>query len=87
MRGFWLICLLAATLSGCSSTRSFVSSTVADVLPEWAGGLPADAPPRPGEAGYDKFMHDLNAELAAPKGKAKDGKPADDKSAPRPSGQ
>jgi hypothetical protein len=69
--------------------RSFVSSTVSDVIPEWAGGIPADAPPRPGEAGYDKFMHDLKSELAAPKGgQAKDGKPAaDEKAAPKSSGQ
>ena len=27
-----------------------------DYIPQWAGGLPADAPPRPGTAKYDEFM-------------------------------
>jgi hypothetical protein len=27
-----------------------------DVIPQWAGGLPADAPPRPGTPRYDEFM-------------------------------
>jgi hypothetical protein len=57
--------------------RSFVSATTADIIPEWAGGEPADAPPRPGEPGYEKFRKDLKAELAAPKGaKPKEGSPA-----------
>jgi hypothetical protein len=74
MRSIWLVCLLAM-LGGCASTRSFVSAKVADIIPEWAGGVPADAPPRPGEPGYEKFERDLNAQLAAPKtDKAAEGK-------------
>jgi hypothetical protein len=84
-----LACLLAATLCGCASTRSVVSAKMADIIPEWAGGLPADAPPRPGEPGYEKYMQDLNAQLAAPKGdQAKEGKSAaDGKTADKPSGK
>jgi hypothetical protein len=29
---------------------------VADHWPHWAGGLPADAPPRPGTPGYAEFV-------------------------------
>ncbi|MBU6461552.1 MAG: hypothetical protein KGK01_18030 [Bradyrhizobium sp.] len=29
---------------------------MADYVPQWLGGLPADAPPRPGTAKYDEFM-------------------------------
>jgi len=29
---------------------------VADHWPHWAGGLPADAPPRPGTPGYTEFV-------------------------------
>jgi hypothetical protein len=75
MHRFWLASLLAFALCGCASTRSLVSGTIADTIPEWAGGLPADAPPRPGTPGYEKFEKDLNAELAAPKNV----KPAQDK--------
>jgi len=27
-------------------------------MPRWAGGLPPDAPPRPGTAKYDEFMRE-----------------------------
>jgi hypothetical protein len=77
MHRFWLVLLLASTVGGCASMRSFVSNTTADVIPAWAGGEPADVPPRPGEPGYEKFRQDLKAELAAPKGgKPKDGSTA-----------
>ncbi len=47
---------LACLLSGCGSINEKVSAGVADTMPQWAGGLPADAPPRPGTAEYDRFM-------------------------------
>jgi hypothetical protein len=54
-----LIPLLAATaavsLSGCASTPS-TGRNLGDYIPQWAGGLPADAPPRPGTPEYDAFM-------------------------------
>src|ERR1700757_3750193 len=48
--------LLAATLSGCGTINEKMSSAMGDYVPAWAGGLPADAPPRPGTAKYDEFM-------------------------------
>ncbi|WJR76337.1 hypothetical protein [Bradyrhizobium sp. NP1] len=48
--------LAAATLAGCASVNERVSAGVADSLPQWAGGLPSDAPPRPGTAKYDEYM-------------------------------
>ncbi len=48
--GLWLC--LATTLGACSPFAGFV----ADHVPHWAGGLPADAPPRPGAPGYDEFI-------------------------------
>jgi hypothetical protein len=39
---------------------------VADHWPHWAGGLPSDAPPRPGSAGYEQFIaHGQPAQNAA----------------------
>jgi hypothetical protein len=29
---------------------------MSDAIPQWLGGMPADAPPRPGTAKYDEFM-------------------------------
>jgi hypothetical protein len=46
-----LLCF-AAMLGACAPFSGFV----ADHVPHWAGGLPADAPPRPGAPGYDEFI-------------------------------
>src|SRR5215472_2777924 len=46
-----LFCL-AAMLGACSPFAGYV----ADHVPHWAGGLPPDAPPRPGAPGYDEFI-------------------------------
>ena len=47
---------LAAWLSGCSTVNEKVGAAMGDYIPQWAGGLPADAPPRPGTAKYDEWM-------------------------------
>jgi hypothetical protein len=48
--------LLAGVLSGCASINEKMSSSMGDYIPQWAGGLPADAPPRPGTPQYDAYM-------------------------------
>jgi hypothetical protein len=48
--------LLAAALSGCGTVNEKMSETMGDYIPQWAGGLPKDAPPRPGTAKYDAYM-------------------------------
>ena len=48
--------LLVSTLSGCGTVNEKLSAGMGDYIPQWAGGLPADAPPRPGTAKYDEFM-------------------------------
>jgi hypothetical protein len=35
---------------------------MADLIPAWAGGLPADAPPRPGTAEYDAYVKQREAQ-------------------------
>jgi hypothetical protein len=44
-------CLAAPLLSGCTATSNFV----ADTVPTWMGGLPADAPPRPSDPRYAEY--------------------------------
>jgi hypothetical protein len=51
----------ALTLSSCASTSGFI----ADNLPEWAGGLPPDAPPRQGAPGYRAYLRSLSGEEGA----------------------
>jgi hypothetical protein len=46
-------------LSSCASTSS---NFIADTLPEWAGGLPPDAPPRQGAPGYRAYVRKLSGE-------------------------
>ncbi len=43
---------LSLTLTGCSSLATFF----ADNLPQWAGGLPKDAPPRAGDPRYAQYF-------------------------------
>ncbi len=38
------------------ASESGVSGYVADHWPHWAGGMPADVPPRPGAPGYNEFI-------------------------------
>jgi hypothetical protein len=69
----WLC--FAAMLGACAPFSGFV----ADHVPHWAGGLPPDAPPRPGAPGYDDFIaHGEPAQTAAtpPSGAASDAAPA-----------
>ena len=48
--------VLACSLAGCSSINAKLADSMGDYIPQWAGGLPADAPPRPGTAKYDEYM-------------------------------
>ncbi len=42
-------------------------SSVGEYVPHWAGGLPKDAPPRPGTPEYDAFRQKQDAEAARDK--------------------
>ncbi|MEA2994768.1 MAG: hypothetical protein QOG74_317 [Alphaproteobacteria bacterium] len=67
------LALAASGLSGCGTINGYLASGVSDYLPQWAGGLPRDAPPRPGSAKYDEFMRERERkrlETAAPKDEA-----------------
>lgn len=56
----------ASALGGCSTINEKVAAGVGDYLPTWAGGLPADAPPRPGTAKYDEFMKERERQRLMP---------------------
>jgi len=45
-------------LAGCGTINEKLASGVSDYVPQWAGGLPANAPPRPGTVEYDAFMRE-----------------------------
>jgi hypothetical protein len=71
--------LLACGLSGCGTINEKLAAGISDAIPAWAGGLPSDAPPRPGSAKYDEFMRERERkrfEPPAPKDEASQASPA-----------
>ena len=61
--------MMACSLGGCGSISSFVAGGMADLIPAWAGGLPANAPPRPGTPEYDAMMKQREEKLVLPAAK------------------
>lgn len=57
--------MLAGSLGGCGSVSSFIAGSMGDYIPVWAGGLPANAPPRPGTAKYDEWIKQHEQPVAA----------------------
>jgi hypothetical protein len=58
--------LLGTSLAGCASINERAASAMGDYVPQWAGGLPADAPPRPGTAKYDEWMKERERQRQLP---------------------
>ena len=52
-----VVCSILPLLSGCGAVSGFV----ADALPTWAGGLPAEAPPRPSDPRYPEYERAMRA--------------------------
>lgn len=65
--------LLALSLSGCGSINERLAAGMSDAIPQWAGGLPRDAPPRPGTAEYDEFMRERERKRLEPAAARDDG--------------
>jgi hypothetical protein len=60
-----ILAIAATGLAACAD----LSHTVVDSIPHWAGGLPSNAPPRPGTPEYEAFMQQRQAEAARDKSK------------------
>jgi len=58
--------LAGCALTGCGTINEKLAAGVSDVIPAWAGGLPADAPPRPGTAKYDEYMRERDRKRLTP---------------------
>jgi hypothetical protein len=63
---FLALTLMACGLSNCASINEKLVSGLGESIPQWAGGLPADAPPRPGTAKYDEFMQERERKRLEP---------------------
>ena len=71
--------LAGFALTGCSTVNERLAAGVSDAIPAWAGGMPADAPPRPGTAKYDEFMRERERRrlMPAAEREREDAKPAE----------
>ena len=61
-----LVAIEACGLAGCGTINERLSAGVSDAIPAWAGGMPADAPPRPGTAKYDEYMKERERKRLLP---------------------
>jgi hypothetical protein len=60
------LAIASCALSGCGTINEKLAGGISDAIPAWAGGLPADAPPRPGSAKYDEFMKERERKRLLP---------------------
>jgi hypothetical protein len=70
------IAALGCGLGGCGTVNHYMAVGMESVIPAWAGGLPADAPPRPGTLEYDEFMRQREAQRQQPAVKKDDADPS-----------
>ena len=61
-----VLALASLGLGGCGTINEKLAAGVSDAIPQWAGGMPADAPPRPGTAKYEEFMRDRERKRLEP---------------------
>ena len=64
-RSLLILLAFAAGLSGCGTVNEKLSG-MGDYVPQWVGGLPADAPPRPGTPQYDAYMKERERKRLMP---------------------
>jgi hypothetical protein len=60
------LAFLASALGGCGTVNEKLGASMGDYLPVWAGGEPADVPPRPGTAKYDEYMKERERKRLIP---------------------
>jgi len=66
-----IVTILALALAGfalanCASINEKLSSGMGDYIPQWAGGLPPDAPPRAGTSKYEEYMKERERKRLLP---------------------
>ena len=60
------LALAGLALGGCASVNEKLAAGVSDTLPQWAGGMPADVPPRRGTPQYDEYMKERERKRLEP---------------------
>ena len=82
-----LVAMQACSLAGCGTINERLAAGVSDAIPTWAGGMPADAPPRPGTAKYDEYMKERERKRLLPASERDDPAKTDEAQAGQPQGQ
>jgi len=82
-----LLAIEACGLAGCGTINERLAAGVSDAIPAWAGGMPADAPPRPGTAKYDEYMKERERKRLLPASERDDPPKADETQAGQAQGQ
>jgi hypothetical protein len=52
------LALAGFALGGCGTINEKLADGMGNYIPKWAGGLPADAPPRRGTPEYDAYIRE-----------------------------
>jgi hypothetical protein len=78
-----LLLLLAAPLPACGTLNSWMARNMGDHVPHWAGGIPSDAPPRPGTPAYQDYRKRLGGDSQPPADGSMPAQPAHESSASR----
>lgn len=63
---FLALALASFALGGCGTINEKIADGMGTYIPQWAGGLPADAPPRRGTPEYDAYMKEREAKRLQP---------------------
>jgi len=67
IRARHIVTILTVALAGCGLTGcGTIAAGVSDAIPAAIGGIPADAPPRPGTAKYDEYMRERERKRLLP---------------------
>ena len=82
-----LVAIEACGLAGCGTINERLAAGLSDAIPAWAGGMPADAPPRPGTAKYDEYMKERERKRLLPASERDDPPRADETQAGQAHGQ
>jgi hypothetical protein len=63
-----IVAILTVALAGCGcgSINEKIAAGVSDAISAAIGGIPADAPPRPGTAKYDEYMRERERKRLLP---------------------
>ena len=70
------LALASLVLSGCGTINEKLAAVAGDFIPQWAGGLPTDAPPRRGTPQYDEYLKEQERKRLQPAANANASAPA-----------